>query len=91
MIDDCFDTQRTDTHLCCRSLNIVNAFSLLKSETNQSLFVVDNDFSQLLTGNFDDTQTFASTRKVVDYILLICYHSWNRNSTVYINCSVCDT
>ena len=60
----------------CRSLDLIDAFSLLKSERNRSLLLSTTTFSQLNIDNFGDTlQNFVSTPKrrlrgkVVDYIL----------------------
>ena len=50
VIDDCFDTQRTDKYVVLsmrktyRSLNLTDAFSNLKSENDPLIFVVDNSF-----------------------------------------------
>ena len=58
VIDDCLDTQPQTPILYCWSLNLVDTFSLLKSENEP------NSFFTILIDNFDDTlQNFTSTTK----------------------------
>ena len=72
MINDCFETQPQTHILCCRwesgrSLNLIDEFSLLKSENKSILFLSTTVFLQLLIDNVGDTEQISCWRqKIID-------------------------